>query len=75
MIGENITNTSFSKFGSSPPFTNFNENLLSNLFHKFAEIRACGCQRTTDVVFWLKLVSVLGFKNSFRVDKQRHNCM
>jgi len=45
------------------------------LFHKFVEIRACGCQRTPDVVFWLQLISVPGFKNSYIVEKQLHNGM
>jgi len=39
-----------------------------SLFHKFVEIRACGRQRTSpDLVFWLKLFSVLGFKNNYNV--------
>ena len=46
-----------------------------SLFHKFVEIRVCGLQRTADVVFWLKLVSVPGFKNSYIVEKQLHNGM
>jgi len=46
-----------------------------SLFHKFVEIRACGLQRTADVVFWLNLVSVLGFKNSYIIEKQLHNSM
>ena len=33
-----------------------------SLFHKFVEQRACGRQRPPDVVFCLKLVSVLGLK-------------
>ena len=32
------------------------------LFHEFVVLRACGRQRPPDVVFWLKLVSVLGLK-------------
>jgi len=44
-----------------------------SLFHKFVEKRACGIQRTADVVFWLNLVSVLGFKNSYIVKKQPNN--
>jgi len=46
-----------------------------NLFQKFVEIRTCGRQRTPDVVFWLKLVSVLGFKNRYSIEKQLHNGM
>jgi len=38
--------------------------LSLSLFQKFVEIRACGHQRPPDVAFWLKLVSVLGFKNT-----------
>jgi len=34
-----------------PTFTNFNENLVPELFHKFVEIRVCGHQRTSGVVF------------------------
>ena len=49
--------------------------LSLTLFHKFVEIRACGHQRPPDVVFWLKLVSVLAFKNSYIVEKQLHNGM
>jgi len=37
--------------------------LSLSLFHKFVEINTCGRQRTSDVIFCLKLVSVLGFKN------------
>jgi len=36
--------------------------LSLSLFHKLVELRACGCQRPPDVVFWLKLVLVLGLK-------------
>jgi len=36
--------------------------LSLSLFHKFAELRACGRQRPPDFVFWLQLVSVLGLK-------------
>jgi len=43
-----------------------------SLFHTFVETRACGSQRTPDVAF-LKLVSVLGFKISYSVEKQLHN--
>jgi len=40
-----------------------------SLFHKFVEIRACRRQRTSpDLVFCLKLFSVLGFKNSYNVE-------
>jgi len=46
-----------------------------SLFHKFVEIRACGRQRTADVVFWLNLISVLGFKNRYIVKKQLDNGM
>jgi len=35
----------------SPTFTNFNENLVPDLFHKFIEIRVYGRQCTSDVVF------------------------
>jgi len=50
--------------------------LSLSLFHQFVEIRACGLQRTSpDVVFWLKLVSALAFKNSYIVEKQLHNGM
>jgi len=35
-----------------------------SLSRKFVEIRACGRQRTPDLVFWLKLFAVLGFKNT-----------
>jgi len=46
--------------------------MLLTLFHKFDDIRACGRQRTLDVAFSLKLVSVIGFKNSYSVKKQLH---
>jgi len=46
-----------------------------SLFHKFVKIRVCDLQRTLDIVFWLKLVSVHGFKNSYIVEKQLHNGM
>jgi len=49
--------------------------LFLSLFHKFVEIRACGRQRTPDVVFWLKLLSVTGLKNTYIVEKQLHNGM
>ena len=49
--------------------------LSLSLFHRFVEIRTCGRQRTPDIVFWLKLVSVHGFKNSYIVEKQLHNAM
>jgi len=49
--------------------------LSLSLFHQFTEIRACGRQRSHDVFFWLKLVSVHGFKNSYIVEKQLHNGM
>jgi len=49
--------------------------LSLSLFHKFVKIRACGHQRAPDVVFWLKLVSVPGFKNDCIVEKQLHNRM
>jgi len=39
-------------------------NLSLSLFHKFVEKRACGRQRTPDIVLWLKLISVFGFKNN-----------
>ena len=46
------------------PHPQISMRILSlSLFHKFVEIRACGLQRTPDVVFWLKLVSVPCFKN------------
>jgi len=40
--------------------------LSITLFHKLVEVRASGRQRTPDIVFWLKLVSVSvhAFKNS-----------
>jgi len=38
--------------------------LSLNLFHKLVEVRVSGRQCTPDVAFWLKLVSVFGFKNS-----------
>jgi len=38
---ENNTNTSFSKIGLWPTFTFFNENHVSEFFHKFVELRAC----------------------------------
>jgi len=49
-----------------------NENNANNLmktlslssFHKFVELSACDWQRTPGVVFWLKLVSVLGFRDT-----------
>jgi len=47
--------------------------LSLSLFHKFVEIRACGLQRTPDVVFWLKLVLLPGFKNSYIDEKLFHN--
>jgi len=40
------------------------KTMCLSLFHKFVKIGAYGRQRTPDVVFRLKLVSVLGFKNS-----------
>ena len=65
-------------FCSSPTRTNFNENLVSEFVSSvcFVEIRAFGLQRTSpDVVFWLKLVSVLGFESSYIVEKQLHRGM
>jgi len=41
---ENNTNTSLSKVGLWPTFTNLNENHVSDFFRKFVEIRACGHQ-------------------------------
>jgi len=46
-----------------------------SLFQKFVETRTCGFQRTPDVIFWLKLVSVLRFKNSYSFEKQLQNGM
>jgi len=58
------------------PHSQISMRILSlSLFHKFVEIRACDRQRPPDVVFWLKMVSVLGFKNSCVVKKQLHNGM
>jgi len=58
------------------PHSQISMRILSlSLFHTFVEIRACGRQRPPDVVFWLKLVSVLGFKHSCVVKKQLHNGM
>jgi len=55
------------------PHSQISVSILSlSLFHKFVEIRACGRQRTPDVVIWLKLLSVLGFKNSYIVEKKLH---
>ena len=53
----------------SPTFINFNENLASEFVSHACRNTACGCQCTPDVVFWLKLVSVLGLKNSWSFDK------
>jgi len=50
-------------------------NLSLSLSHKHVEIRACVRQRTPYVVFWLKLESVRGFKNSYSVQKQLHSGM
>jgi len=52
------------------PHSQISMRILSlSLFHKFVEIRTCGRQRTSpDVVFWLKLVSVLGFTNRYIVE-------
>ena len=48
------------------PHSQISMRILSlSLFHKFVEIRACGLQRTPDVVLSLKLVSVPGFKNNY----------
>jgi len=50
--------------------------LFLSLFHKFVEIiRAYDRELAPDVVFWLKLVSVPGFKNSYIVEKHLHNDM
>ena len=46
-----------------------------SLFQKFVETRTCGFQRTPDVIFWLKLVSVLRFENSYSFEKQLQNGM
>jgi len=46
-----------------------------SLLHKFVEIKACGRQGTADAVFWLNLDSVLGFENSYIVEKQLDNGM
>jgi len=47
------------------PHSQISMRILSlSLLHKFVEIRACVRQRMPDVVFWLKLVSVLDSKNS-----------
>jgi len=74
---ENNTNDSFSiAYLVHRPHSQITMRILSlNLFHKFVEIRACGRQRTPEVVFWLKLVLVLGFKNSYIVKKHLHNGM
>jgi len=58
------------------PHSQISMRVLSlSFFHKFVEIRACGRQRTSDIVFWLKLASVLGFKNIYIAGKQLHNDM
>jgi len=58
------------------PHSQISRRILSlSLFSKFIEIRTCNLQRTPDVVFLLKLASVPGFKNSYIVEKQLHNCM
>jgi len=58
------------------PHSQISMRILSlSLFHKFVEIRACGLQRTLDVVFWLKLILVPGFKNNYIVEKELHNGM
>jgi len=49
--------------------------LSLSLFYKFVEIRACGLNRIPDVIFWLKLVSVSGFKNGHIAEKLFHNGM
>jgi len=49
--------------------------LSLNFFHQFVEIKAYGHQRTPDVIFWLMLVSVLGVKNRYIIEKQPHNSM
>jgi len=59
-----------------PPHPPISMIILSlSLFHKFVKIKTCGLQRTPDVVFWLKLVSVPGCKNSYIVEKHLHNGM
>ena len=40
------------------------KTLSLSSFHKFVELSACDWQRTPGVVFWLKLVSVLGFRDT-----------
>jgi len=56
------------------PHSQISVRIMSlSLFHKFFEIKACGLQCTADVIFWLKLVSVPGFKNSYIVETQLHN--
>jgi len=59
------------------PHSQISMRILSRcLFHKFVEIRACRLQRTPDVVFWLKLVSVpADFKNNYIVEKELLNGM
>jgi len=45
------------------PHSQISMRVLSlSLFHKFVEMRPCALQSTPHVVFWLKLVSVPGFK-------------
>ena len=53
------------------PRSHISIRILSlGMFHKFVEIRACGHQRLPDVVFLLKYVLELGFKNSHIIEKQ-----
>ena len=48
------------------PHSQISMRMLSlSLFYKIVKIRACGRQRPPIVVFWLRLVSLLGFKNSY----------
>jgi len=66
---ENNSNTSSNKFLFHRSHSQISmRNLRLSLFHKFVKIRAFGRQRTPNVVFWLKLISVLGFKIA-RVEK------
>jgi len=52
------------------PHSQISMRILSlRLLHKFVKIKACGRQRTPDVVFWLNLLPVFGFKNSYIVEK------
>jgi len=70
-----IQNNSFSKFGSSPTFTDFNENLVSEFVSQACRTKSLWLSTPT----WCRLLVEVSigawFKNSYIVEKQLHNGM